>query len=291
MSVMQNITNALRAAGGDRPPLVPVLRLTGTIGGGGGLRGGLSLAALAAPIARAFQMRGAKAIALAINSPGGAPVQSELIMQRIRALADEKHIPVFAFAEDVMASGGYLLALAADEIFAAPTSMVGSIGVISSSFGFTELIEKLGIERRVHTAGESKSLLDPFRPEREEDLAKLHRMQDVIHAHFKDLVSERRGQRLNGTAAELFTGDIWVGQEAVDNGLIDGIGDLRTIMRERFGEKVKLKPVGVSRGWFRRRLQMRSVSELTGGGDPGMAIANSLLNAIEERSLWSRFGL
>lgn len=271
--------------------MVAVLRLSGAIGGSGGIRGGLSIAGLASPIAHAFQMRGVKAVALAINSPGGTPVQSELIMRRIRALADEKHIPVFAFAEDVMASGGYLLSLAADEIFASPTSMVGSIGVISSSFGFTELIEKLGVERRVHTAGESKSLLDPFRPESEEELQKLNRMQTVIHKHFKDLVAERRGQRLKGTETELFTGDVWVGQEAVDNGLVDGIGDLRSVMRERFGDKVKLRPVGISRGWLRRRLQMRIPGEYADLDGGGTTFAHNLLSAIEERSLWSRFGL
>ena len=268
------------------PPIVAVLRLSGVIAASAlPLRSGtLNLAALAGSIERAFALKDAKAVALAINSPGGSPVQSALIQGRIRQLADEKKLPVIAFAEDVAASGGYWLALAADEIYADQNSIVGSIGVISSGFGFTDLIARLGIERRVHTQGERKTLLDPFRPERAEDVARLERLQKEMYDSFVALVRERRGAKLADPEANgLFTGDIFTGRRAAELGLIDGLGDLRSVLRGRFGDKVKLRVIGESRGWLRRRL----------GFAPSQPAEwlDGLLAALENRALWARFGL
>jgi signal peptide peptidase SppA len=268
------------------PAVVAVLRLSGVIAASGlPLRSGtLNLAGLAASIERAFTLKGAKAVALAINSPGGSPVQSALIQGRIRQRAAEKKLPVFAFAEDVAASGGYWLALAADEIFADQNSIVGSIGVISAGFGFADLIARFGIERRVHTTGERKSLLDPFKPERPEDVERLERLQKEMFDSFVALVRERRGAKLvEPDANGVFTGDIFTGRRAVELGLIDGTGDLRSVLRARFGETVKLKVVGESGGWLRRRL---------GLSRPAPADwAEGLLAAAESRALWARYGL
>ena len=266
-------------------PVVPVVRLQGVIASGHmfGSRG-LSIETVAPLVARACGQRGGKAVALAINSPGGSPVQSALIQGRIRQLADEKKLPVIAFAEDVAASGGYWLALAADEIYADQNSIVGSIGVISSGFGFTDLIARLGIERRVHTQGERKTLLDPFRPERPEDVARLERLQKEMYDSFVALVRERRGAKLADPEANgLFTGDIFTGRRAAELGLIDGLGDLRSVLRGRFGDKVKLRVIGESRGWLRRRL----------GFAPSQPAEwlDGLLAALENRALWARFGL
>lgn len=261
------------------PPTVPVLRLGGVIGRLGGLRPGLTLAGLAEMIERAFSARNLKAVALSINSPGGSPVQSALIHRRIRELADEKMVPVIAFVEDVAASGGYWLALAADEIFADENSILGSIGVISAGFGFQGLLERLGIERRVHAQGERKGMLDPFRPEDPEDVLRLKALQADMHDSFKTLVRDRRGDRLKG-GDELFNGDIWTGRRALELGLIDGIGELRQIMRTRYGEAVRLQVVGERRGWLRRRLTM---------GASGWA--GDLMAAAEERAIWARYGL
>jgi len=208
-------------------PKVAVVRLTGAIGAGGTLRGGLTLAGLADPLERAFSLPGAKAVALSINSPGGSPVQSALIAQRIRDLAEEKNVKVYAFCEDVAASGGYWLACAADEIYASESSIVGSIGVVSAGFGFPELLRRYGVERRVYTSGERKVILDPFDEEKEEDIARLKAIQEQVHESFKTMVRSRRGQRLKGDEATLFNGDFWVGQSAYELGLIDGIADLR----------------------------------------------------------------
>ena len=214
------------------PPVVAVIRLTGVIGQGGFLRGGLNLESLAPSLERAFRLPGLEAIALSINSPGGSPAQSALIQRRIRDLAIERDVPVMAFVEDVAASGGYWLACAADEIFINDNSILGSIGVISAGFGFTDALEKLGIERRLHTMGDKKSLLDPFKPERPEDVARLVNVQHQIHKNFKDLVKSRRGQRLSLDEEELFSGDFWLGARAVEIGLADGIGDIRGVLRE-----------------------------------------------------------
>jgi signal peptide peptidase SppA len=262
-------------------PVVAVVRLSGVIGQMGPLRGGLSLAGLAPILERAFSLGGIKAVALAVNSPGGSPVQSSLIAKRIRALAAEKKLPVFAFAEDVAASGGYWLATAADEIFADESSVIGSIGVISAGFGFQDLLQRAGVERRIHTAGARKSMLDPFRPENAEDIVRLESLQRDIHDGFKAQVRGSRGARLKGDDDTLFSGEFWTGRRALDLGLIDGIGDLRAVMRARFGDKVRLRVVGAPTGWLRRRLGLGGPEEW----------ARDLLAAAEERALWARFGL
>ncbi len=269
-----------------RPPVVGVVRLGGIIGGFGPLRRGLALAGVARALERAFSLGGLEAVALAINSPGGSAVQAALIHRRIRALATENEVKVFAFAEDVAASGGYWLALAADEIFAEESSIVGSIGVISAGFGFARAAERLGIERRLHTAGDKKAMLDPFRPEDPDDIARLTAIQGDIHESFKRVVRERREGRLADDDDELFSGAFWTGRRALELGLIDGIGDLRTVMRERYGEHVKLKPVGEERRWPWRRLG-QSGDAPDGPGE----WAAGVLGAIEARSLWSRYGL
>ncbi|HEX9465430.1 MAG TPA: S49 family peptidase [Alphaproteobacteria bacterium] len=276
-------------------PVVAVLRLSGVIGGVGPLRTGMTLARLAGSIERAFSIPGVKAVALAINSPGGSPVQSSLIARRIRQLATEKKVPVVAFAEDVAASGGYWLACAADEIFADASSILGSIGVIAASFGFAEAIERIGVKRRIYTAGEHKSILDPFRPENPDDVERLKAVQAEIHAGFQGWVRERRGDRLRGTPEELFSGEFWTGRRALELGLIDGIDDLRSAMRRRFGDDVRLRVVGSERSWLRRRLLADAVLREVGAGDPPSLLpvswAEDLLAAIEARSLWNRFGL
>lgn len=269
------------AWGGRRPPLVTVLRLDGVIGAMGGLRQGLTIAGTAALIEKAFAPKPLSAVALVINSPGGAAAQSALIHDRIRALAEERKVPVFAFCEDVAASGGYMLAIAADRIYAHPMSIVGSIGVISGGFGFDKAIGKLGIERRVYTAGINKHRLDPFLPENPDDIVRLKQLQATIHADFKAMVVGRRGARLAAGEDELFNGDVWTGRQAVDLGLIDGIGDIRSKMRAEFGPKVRLVPVAKPRRLFPfgPRLAGRA------------GIAGEALAGIEERGLWSRFGL
>jgi len=262
-------------------PVVSVLRLSGVIGSIGPAREGMTLAGLERAIDRAFGAHHLVAVALAVNSPGGSPVQSALIAGRIRQLAAEKEIPVIAFTEDVAASGGYWLACAADEIFANENSIVGSIGVISAGFGFPDVLERLGIERRVHKAGERKGMFDPFAEESATDIGRLHSIQADIHESFKQMVRERRGDRLNGPEDELFEGDIWTGSQALALGLVDGIGDARSLMRERFGERVKLRPIQPRGSMIRRLLGRRS----------GGAAALHVLAAIEEWALWRRFGL
>ena len=269
---------------GNRPPIVSVLRLSGIIGRLGPVRGaGISLEGLERMIVRAFSQRGVKAVALAVNSPGGSPVQSALIAKRIRQLADEKKIPVYAFAEDVAASGGYWLLAAGDEVYADDSSIIGSIGVVSAGFGFSELLARHGVERRVHATGARKSMLDPFRPEDAADVERLKALQADIFAHFKDYVRARRGDKLVGSDAELFEGDIWSGKQALALGLIDGIGDVRTVMREKFGERVKLRPLAERRGLLRRRLGI--------GGPPAADLAAEAIAAIEDWAAWRRFGL
>ncbi|MCW2237708.1 S49 family peptidase [Azospirillum canadense] len=271
----------------DAGPIVSVLRLSGVIGQVGPLRQGLTLAGMAGLIERAFAVKKQAAVALVVNSPGGSPVQSALIAKRIRDLATEKNVPVFAFCEDAAASGGYWLACAADEIWADESSIVGSIGVVSSSFGAHEFIQRHGIERRVHTAGDKKVLLDPFSPEREDGVAHLKAIQAEIHDAFKAMVRTRRGARLAGSEEELFSGAFWAGRRALELGLIDGIGDLRTILRGRFGEKLRLRVVQEDRRWFRRiGFRVESLPDQLATQLPAAALA-----AVEERSLWSRYGL
>jgi signal peptide peptidase SppA len=254
---------------------VNVLRLEGVIGRGPRLGApGLSDHALAPLVEAAFRRGRPKAVALSINSPGGTPAQSSLIAARIRRLADERQVPVDAFVEDVAASGGYWLATAADRIHVDPNSIVGSIGVISASFGFHDLLSRFGVERRVHTAGEDKSLLDPFRPERPEDVERLKRLQAAIHANFIAEVERRRDGRLRGE--HLFSGEVWIGQAAIDVGLADTIGHLVPTMRARFGGDVRFRIITPRRPLFRRL------------GIPGVAEA---VAALDESALWSRFGL
>ena len=262
-----------------RRPGISVLRLEGAIGGAGRLGGpALSDAGLAPLIEAAFSKGRPVAVALVINSPGGSPAQSSLIAARIRRLAEEKKLPVHAFVEDVAASGGYWLATAADDIHVDASSIVGSIGVISASFGFPEFLARHGIERRVHTQGEDKSLLDPFRPERPEDVARLEQLQKVIHDAFIAQVEARRGAKLKGEG--LFTGDIWVGQGGVDAGLADGIGHLVPVMRARYGDKIRFNVLKARRPLIRRL------------GLPGAAeVLGEALAGAEEHLLWSRFGL
>jgi signal peptide peptidase SppA len=282
-----------------RAPVVPVLRLTGVIGSGGALRRGLSLAGLAGAIERAFRVSKAPAVALAISSPGGAPVQAALIAARIRELAEEKKKPVFAFVEDVAASGGYWLACAADEIYVDRSSIVGSIGVVSAGFGLHRLIERFGVERRVHTAGSRKAMLDPFAPERDEDVAKLESVQADIHEAFKALVRERRAGRLRADEETLFEGEFWTGGRAVELGLADRVGHIRPVLREKFGPDVRLRVATPARSWLMRgilpgtdrRLWDMTTAERPSGLPDGAAWVDAVLAAVEERAWWQRFGL
>jgi signal peptide peptidase SppA len=275
-------------------PVVPVLRFAGPIGAVTPLRPGLSLAVMAGAIHRAFAMKGAKAVAIQINSPGGSAVQSMLIYKRIRDLADEKGLPVYVFAEDVAASGGYLIALAGDEIYVDSSSIIGSIGVVATGFGFDKAIKRLGIERRVYTAGEQKVSLDPFQAEKADDVERLKDLQADVHETFVDLVKQRRGKRINKAGDTLFTGEFWSGKKAVELGLVDGISDIRSKMRELVGKKVRLKPVTPKRSLFSRRLRgvfSARPDDMAEGGMPAPSFADDLISAVEARALWSRFGL
>src|SRR5487761_892636 len=236
-------------------PVVPVVRLSGVIGVSSPLRPGLMLSSAARSLERAFSVRNTRAVALIVNSPGGSPAQSHLIFRRIRQLAAEKKLPVIAFVEDVGASGGYMLACAADEIICDPFSIVGSIGVVGGSFGFPKLMEKLGVERRLYTAGERKVMLDPFLPEKPEDVKRIKAIQKDIHEHFIALVKDRRGSKLKGNEKKtLFSGEFWTAQKAIDLGLADAIGDLRSVLRERYGEKVRMPLISADRGYFGRKI-------------------------------------
>ncbi|HUW72543.1 MAG TPA: S49 family peptidase [Methyloceanibacter sp.] len=272
-------------------PLVPVLRFTGPIGMSTPLKPSLTLTTAASAIEKAFSMRGAKAVAIQINSPGGSAVQSTLIYKRIRALAEEKDLKVYVFAEDVCASGGYMLACAGDEIYADDSSIVGSIGVIAATFGFPGLLEKIGVERRVYTAGANKDTLDPFLPEKPADVKRIKAIQQDVHAAFIDLVKSRRGDKLGKPDKELFTGEFWSGKTAAELGLIDGLSDLRSKMREVFGDDVRFRLVAPATSWFRRK---RAVSVGAGSFDFGLwpnGLAADVISAVEARALWSRFGL
>lgn len=256
------------------PPHVAVLRLSGVIASAG-RQGSLSDAGLAPVIERAFRKGKPDAVALVINSPGGSPVQSSLIAARIRRLAEEKELPVFAFVEDVAASGGYWLACAADEIWVDPSSVTGSIGVISSGFGFQGLMERHGVDRRVYTAGKSKSMLDPFQAEKPADVKRLRQMLDGIHGVFKDYVTQRRADRLD-QSKDLFTGDIWIGQSAIDVGIADHIGHVVPEMKEMYGDKVRFSLHGVKRSMWQRF---------------GAKLIGGALSEVEDRAAYARFGL
>jgi signal peptide peptidase SppA len=264
-----------------KTPLVHVVRLQGAIGIGTPLRPALTMEGLAPTLERAFARKGISAVALIINSPGGSAVQSAMIHARIRSLAEEKKIPVFTFCEDIAASGGYWLACAGDEIYADTSSIVGSIGVIAAGFGFVEALHKLGIERRVHTAGESKAILDPFQPEKPDDVERLKALQRAVHEDFKTLVRTRRDGKLRGDEMELFSGAFWSGRQALDLGLVDGLGHVRDVMRARFGNKTEFKVIAKPQGWGLRRLGFGATIDPVSG----------LIDAMEIRALWARFGL
>jgi signal peptide peptidase SppA len=271
---------------GTTPPVVAVLRLSGAIGMSTGLRKGLAMASSADSINKLFADKTVAAAAVVINSPGGSPVQAALIHDRIRALAKEKGVTVLTFAEDLAASGGYMLLAAGDEIYAHENSIVGSIGVVSAGFGFQGLLEKLGVERRVHTSGERKAMLDPFKPEDPRDAAHLEALQREVHESFKAMVRERRQGKLKGDEKDLFSGAFWTGAKAKEFGLIDGLGDLRSVCRQKFGDKVEFRVVTPRRSWFSLDM-LGSRTDV----EPRTDWAGSLIAAVEERSLWSRFGL
>jgi len=269
-------------------PVVPVMRLNGVIGIATPLRPGLLLSTIARSLERAFDTRHARAVALIINSPGGSPSQSHLIFQRIRQLAEEKRFPVLAFIEDVGASGGYMLACAADEIICNEFSIVGSIGVVGGSFGFNELMQKVGIERRLYTSGDRKAMLDPFLPEKPDDVKRIKAIQQDIHEHFISLVKERRGSRLKGSHKTLFSGEFWTAQKAIELGLADRVGDLRSVLRERFGEKVHTPLISAERSLLGRRLPGVGRADAFGGQS---GLADDLISALEVRAMWGRYGL
>ena len=273
-------------------PTVPVIRFAGPIGMATPLRPGLSISVLAGPIERAFSMSKLPAVAIVINSPGGSAVQSSLILKRIRQLAQEREKSVYVFCEDVAASGGYYLAVAGDEIYADSSSIIGSIGVIAATFGFDKAIAKLGVDRRVYTAGENKSILDAFRPENVADVQRIKAIQRDIHDSFISVVKERRGAKLTGDESELFSGAFWSAPKAIEFGLIDGISDVRTKMRELFGDNVRLRNVPIGSGGLLSRLRRApglDVGAVLDGRN--FALGDELLSAVETRLLWSRFGL
>jgi signal peptide peptidase SppA len=270
--------------------IVPVVRLSGVIGAVTPLRPGMSLAGVAKTLERAFSMRNANAVALVINSPGGSPVQSRQIYLRIRQLAAEKKLPVLVFVEDVAASGGYMIACAGDEIFCDPSSILGSIGVVGGSFGFQELIKKIGVERRLYTAGEHKAMLDPFLPENPDDVARLKALQREIHALFIALVKQSRGARLKGSDQVLFSGEYWAGETAVTLGLGDAIGDLRSVLRTRYGDKVQTPVIAPSTGLLSGLLGRRSGAGTMIGPEGIAGLPGELISALETRAIWAKYG-
>jgi signal peptide peptidase SppA len=271
--------------------VVPVVRLSGVIGAVTPLRPGMSLSGVAKMLERAFATKNAKAVALVINSPGGSPVQSRQIYLRIRQLAAEKKLPVLVFVEDVAASGGYMIACAGDEIFCDPSSILGSIGVVGGSFGFQDLIKRIGVERRIYTAGAHKAMLDPFLPENPDDVSRVKALQREIHAIFISLVKESRGSRLKGADDVLFTGEYWAGETSVSLGLADAIGDLRSTLRARFGEKVLTPVIAPASGVLSGLLGRRSPGAGSLGALDGMGgLPDELISALETRAIWAKFG-
>lgn len=290
-NVMQSLAKLVPQRWRRGAALVPVVRLSGTIGAVTPLRPGMSLAGVAKILERAFAMKNAKAVAVVINSPGGSPVQSRLIYLRIRQLAAEKKLPVLVFVEDVAASGGYMIACAGDEIFCDPSSILGSIGVVGGSFGFQELIKKIGVERRLYTAGEHKATLDPFLPENPDDVARLKTIQREIHATFIALVKQSRGARLKGSDDFLFSGEYWAGETSVSLGLADGIGDLRTILRARYGDKVRTPVVAPPTGLLSNLLGRKSGAGTSALRDGLSGLPDGMISSLEERAIWAKFGL
>ena len=271
--------------------VVPVVRLSGVIGAVTPLRPGMSLAGVARTLERAFDMKNAKAVALVINSPGGSPVQSRQIYVRIRQLAAEKKLPVLVFVEDVAASGGYMIACAGDEIFCDPSSIMGSIGVVGGAFGFQDLIKKIGVERRLYTAGAHKAMLDPFLPENPDDVARVKALQREIHAIFIALVKQSRGSRLKGADDVLFTGEYWAGETSVSLGLADAIGDLRSTLRARYGDKVLMPVIAPATGMLSSLLGRKSAGAGALTSIDGIAgLPDELISALETRAIWAKFG-
>ena len=258
--------------------IVAHIKLNGVIGNVGKFKQGIDFSGQEEIIEKAFSLKKAKAVAITINSPGGSPVQSHLIYKFIRELAKKNKIKVIVFAEDVAASGGYLIACAGDEIYANSSSIIGSIGVIYSSFGFTELIKKVGVERRVHTAGKNKSSLDPFQEEKKEDIERLKNIQLDLHNDFIKVVEESRGSKLKKNGIELFSGEFWAGSKARDLGLIDGLGNANEILKEKFGEDVVIKKFEKSKGWLSKKLSSSNNQ------------MDHFANILEERSIWQRYG-
>ena len=259
---------------------IPVIKLTGVIGQAGMLRSGLTISSIDKIIEKAFSNKKSPAVSLLINSPGGSPTQSSLIAKKIRFLAKKNKTKVYAFVEDVAASGGYWLACAADEIYVDENSIVGSIGVISPSFGFVEMIKKLGIERRVFTSGKSKSFLDPFKEEKEEDIKRLKNIQEQIHENFISYVKNRRGSKIQEKDFdEVFSGLFWVGKKAIDLGLADGLGSIYDIIQQRFGKKAKIKIIDQKKSFIQRKLSSSLLD------------SDAIMQKIEEKAMWSRFGL
>src|ERR1700744_3084038 len=269
--------------------VVPVVRLSGVIGAVTPLRPGMTLAAVARTLERSLGMRNAKAVALLINSPGGSPVQSRQIFLRIRQLAAEKKLPVLVFVEDVAASGGYMIACAGDEIFCDPSSILGSIGVVGGSFGFQELIRKVGVARRLYTAGAHKEMLDPFLPENPDDVARVKALQREIHAIFISLVKQSRGAKLKGADDVLFTGEYWAGETSASLGLADAIDDLRSVLRARYGDKVKTPVIAPSTGRLSGLLGLKSGGAAT-LADGVAGLPDELISALETRAIWAKFG-
>src|SRR3954468_237017 len=270
--------------------VVPVVRLSGVIGAVTPLRPGMTLAGIAKMLERAFGTRNARAVALAINSPGGSPVQSRQIYLRIRQLAAEKKLPVLVFVEDVAASGGYMIACAGDEIFCDPSSILGSIGVVGGSFGFVDLIKKIGVERRLYTSGEHKAMLDPFLPENPDDVARIKALQREIHAIFIALVKQSRGARLKGADDLLFTGEYWAGDTSVALGLADAVGDIRSTLRARYGDEVQMPVIAPPAGLLASLLGRKSGAGAAIAPEGLSGLAGELISALEPRAIWARYG-
>jgi signal peptide peptidase SppA len=290
-SVMDRLMKLLPARLRPGIAVVPVVRLSGVIGAVTPLRPGMSLAGVARTLERAFEIKNAKAVALMINSPGGSPVQSRQIYVRIRQLAAEKKLPVLVFVEDVAASGGYMIACAGDEIFCDPSSIMGSIGVVGGAFGFQDLIKKIGVERRLYTAGAHKAMLDPFLPENPDDVARVKALQREIHAIFIALVKQSRGSRLKGADDVLFTGEYWAGETSVSLGLADAIGDLRSTLRARYGDKVVMPLIAPATGMLSSLLGRKSAGAGALASIDGIAgLPDELISALETRAIWAKFG-
>lgn len=281
-----NLLAALPFGIGGGKPVVAIFRLEGVIGKVSSMKSGLTLNSLNKLIEKMFKLEKLEAVCLTINSPGGSPVQAEIIASRIINLAKEKEVPVYSFVEDVAASGGYWLACAGEKIFASQSSIVGSIGVISSGFGFHEAIEKLGVERRVYTEGKTKSVLDPFKPAKDSDIKIIKKIQKDIHEHFVGTVKARRAGRLTQNDDILFNGEFWAGQTAVDFGLVDGINDVYSFIKEEFGENVKIEHIEHKQSWLKKRLGMSKISK-----EISSDIANSLVDTIETKMQNSKFDL